>query len=576
MVLLAAPKRKIILKEQKEDVAKKISEKFNLSTITSNVLAARGFEANEELDNFLNPTLKTGLPNPKNMIGLNEAANLIKDAIIANEIIAICSDFDVDGLTSSAQIKSFLDALDVKSKVYVPDRFNEGYGLNNRMIDEAKKDGASLLLSLDYGTTNQKEILYAKNLGLKIVLIDHHHVGNNDPKADVFVNPKQKGCGFSKYELCTAGLVWYFIIVLKNKLEEKGFKDVLDPKEFLDLASIGTICDMVPLFSANRVIAKKGLEFLNYTKRVGLVALKNSIGITKRVSTYDVSFSIGPRLNAAGRMLSGEIVSELLTTKDEKRAKKIAQKLEKLNSERQKIEEQVKKGAIKQIENLDYIPSGICVYHPDFHTGIIGIVAQRLVEMYYKPSIVLGLDKAGVFKGSIRGVENFSVIECLETLSSYLEKFGGHEMAGGFSIKRENIKVFAVAFNQYCERKFKYIDTTYKVYADTEVKIGEITKDVINELELFSPFGISNPSPTVLCKDLEVSKLYILKNAHLKVVFLDEYNKMITGMLWRQTSHPLLKEGRKVDIAFKPVLSNYLGMDEIQANILAVNLSENK
>ena len=571
MPLMSFNNKKIILRDKKSEVAKKIRDKFNLSEITSNILASRGFNDDTEISHFINPTFKSGLPNPSLIKDMDKALNLLVEAIKNNDNVAICCDFDVDGLTSSSQMQNFLSSLNIKSKIYVPDRFSEGYGLNERMIDDAKKDGAALLLSLDYGTTNQKQVMYAKDNGLKVLIVDHHHVGQNDPNSDSFINPKQEGCGFTEYELCTAGLVWYLIIALKKRLEEIGFKNLKDPKEFIDLAAIGTICDMVPLVGPNRVIAKKGLEFLNDTKRVGLIALKNSIGINKKVTSYDVSFSIGPRLNAAGRMDSGEIVTELLTTNDEKRAKRIAERLEKLNSQRQKIEEQVKKEAIKQVEKLDYIPSGICVYHPNFHTGIIGIVAQRLVETYYKPSIVLGLDGDGIYKGSMRGIENFSVIECLEALSPYLEKFGGHTMAGGLSIRRESIKVFASEFNKYCEKKFKYIDSTCKVTADIELTIEDLTKNVIDELNLFSPYGSANPAPILLCKNLEVKKVYILKNAHLKVVFSDESNKMLTGMLWRQIEHPFLKEGRKVNLAFKPTVSNYFGIEEIQANIVAVN-----
>lgn len=571
MAFILGNKKEIILREQNIEASKQIEQKYNLSSVCANVLAARGFKDDEQLKTFLYPTFKEGLPSPNGMLGLNEAAKIILDAILKNQIIAICSDFDVDGLTSSSQLQNLFSSLNVKSVIYVPDRFKEGYGLNNRMIDEAHLSGASLLLSLDYGTTNKEQVKYAKSLGMKVVVVDHHHVGTNDPEADAFVNPKQQGCKFQEYELCTAGLVWYLIIVLRNMLIQNGFKDVKDPKEFLDLASIGTICDMVPLKGPNRVIAKKGLEFLAETKRVGIQALKNSIGLQKNITSYDVSFNIGPRLNAAGRMLTGEIVSELLTTNDEKRAKKIAEKLEKLNSKRQSVEEQIKKEAIKQVEKLDYIPYGICVYHPDFHTGVIGIVAQRLVEIYYKPSIVLGLDEDGIYKGSVRGIEGFSVIECLESLAPYLEKFGGHTMAGGLSVKREMVKVLAEKFNLYCKKKFHDKEVNCKVYADTQVNISELNKKVVDELNIFSPNGSSNPSPLLLCKNLEVKKIYIIKNAHLKVVFSDESNRILTGMLWRQIDNPLLKEGKHVDVVFKPSVSTYYGIEEIQATICAVD-----
>lgn len=566
--------KKIILREQKLEIAKKIQEKFNLSYICSCILAARGYRANEDLEKFLNPTLKTGLPDPVKLKGINEVTELILEAIGNNEKIAICSDFDVDGLTSSAQMFCFFDALNIDSRIYVPDRFTEGYGLNKRMIDEAKKDERTLLISLDFGTTNVDEVQYAKELGFKTIVIDHHHVGDNDPKADAFINPKQKNCQFSEYELCTAGLVWYVIIYLSKKLKEKNIE--IDYKSYLDLAAMGTICDMVPLIKANRVIAKRGLEALNITKRIGIQALKNVSALSnKQLDCYDISFNLGPRLNSAGRLDTGEIVSELLTTKNEKRAKTIATKLDKLNAKRQKIEEDVKKECIKQVNNLDEIPYGICAWHPDFHTGVVGIVAQRLVETYYKPSVVLGLSEDNIFKGSIRGIEGFSVISCLESLSKYLFKFGGHEMAGGVSIKKEYIKDFAIAFNEYCKKNLTEDTLAPKVYADAIINLKDLDKKTVNELNLFSPYGVSNSAPLLLCKNLEVKKVFVLKDTHLKVLLYDKDSlKTFTGMIWKQTSHAFIKEGNIIDVLFKPTINIYLGLEEIQGNIVEVKLSD--
>lgn len=566
--------KKIELRKQESDVAFEIQKKFNISYISANILAARDFKADDKLKHFLYPTLKDGLPNPKNMMGLEKASDLIIEAINNNEKIAICSDFDVDGLTSASQLINLFNDLNIDVKNYVPDRFSEGYGLNERMIEQAKDEGVTLLLSLDYGTTNRKEIEFARKNGIKTIVIDHHHVGENNPNADVFVNPKQKGCGFSEYELCTAGLVWYLIILLRKKLKEQNSNIHIDPKDYLDLSAIGTICDMVPLIGPNRVIAKKGIEEINLSKRVGIIALKNALNLNKEINCYDISFNIGPRLNAAGRMLTGDIVVELLTTHDEKRAKKIVEKLDRLNKERQTIEEKVKQESIKQIDSLDCLKFGFCCWHPSFHTGVVGIVAQRLVEKYYKPSVVLGLDNDGMFKGSVRGIAGFSVIECLTSLSKYLEKFGGHEMAGGVSVKRENIKIFSEEFSKFCERKLQTIDYIPKVIADTKILLEDLTKDIVDEFNLFSPFGMANPNVQLLCENLLVKKTYVLRDAHLKVVLSDSSDKIISGIIWKQVEHPMLKEGKKVDIVFKPQVNSFGGFDEIQANISAVRISK--
>ena len=256
------------------------------------------------------------------------------------------------------------------------------------MVEEIAAGDFGLLITVDYGTTNDKELTLAREHGIPTIVIDHHHV-ETAPPADVFVNPKQEGCNFADATLCAAGLVWYFIAALRKSLP--AAKE-LDPREYLDLACLGTICDMVPLIGANRVIALKGLERLNVTRRAGLRALKDVVGIKKEVTCGTVGFGIGPRLNAAGRMVNGELVIQLLTTTDSKKAKRIAKRLHKLNAERQDIERAIKDEAVERVAESATVPDGIVVWDKEFHTGVIGIVAQRLVETFYRPSIVCGED----------------------------------------------------------------------------------------------------------------------------------------------------------------------------------------
>ncbi len=558
--------KKIKLRKQNEVEARRIQSEIGLSAVASRVLAARGYTVGEELRNYLNPTLKEGLPDPKLLKNLDKACILIREAVKKGGAVAICCDFDVDGLSGGSQVHHFFESIGVKSKVFVPDRFEDGYGLNENMIREIAEEKFSVVVTVDYGTTNLKELNLARKLGLKSIVIDHHHVGDIKTPADVFINPNQKGCGFAGKVLSAAGLAWYFVVALKKHLPQA--KDI-DAKGYLDLACLGTICDMVPLIGANRVIAKRGLELLASTSRPGLISLKNVAGVRDRVSCSDVGFGIGPRLNAAGRMVHGSVVIELLTTTASDTAKRLAQKLNKLNTERQDTEAWVKEAAIEQIKQRGHLPAGLVVWDPEFHTGVIGIVAQRIVEQYYRPSVVLGVDTDGVFKGSVRGVKGFNVVEALAECGEHLIKYGGHEGAGGLSVEEGKLEEFAEAFIRVCDERLRDKSGGPIAEADTEVTLEELDLRLVEEFQQFAPFGMGNPNPQLLVKGLKVVEVRVLKDTHLKTT-LSDGKRMISGLMWRQTSHPALVQGSRVNVVCRPDASTFNGRTELQANLQAI------
>ncbi|MBX7142958.1 MAG: single-stranded-DNA-specific exonuclease RecJ [Oligoflexia bacterium] len=558
--------RKIRLRKQLVKQADAIAQEYSLSAVASRVLAARGHTVGEDLQNYLSPTLKDGLPDPNKLKNLALACRLIKEVADTGKGIAICCDFDVDGLSGGAQVHDFFNQIGVQSQVFVPDRFEDGYGLNEKMVREIAEKKFGLLLTIDYGTTNVKELELAHKLGLKSVVVDHHHVSGQKPPADFFINPNQKGCGFAGKILCASGLAWYLLVALKGFFPQAK---QLDVKNYLDLACLGTICDMVPLIGANRVIAKRGLELLGQTTRPGLVALKNVSGINQTVNCFDVGFGIGPRLNAAGRIVHGDIVVQLLTTSDSKLATKLAQRLNKLNLERQHTEGLVKEAAVERIRSRGHLPAGLVVYDKEFHTGVVGIVAQRLVEMFYRPAVVLGRDSDGLYKGSVRGIRGFNVVEALGAVSEHLVKFGGHEGAGGLSVQEANFEAFEEAFVRECERRLSDIETDPVAEADTEASLSDLHPDLISELKRFAPFGIGNPNPQLLFRGLKVAEVRSLKDAHLKVTFSDG-KAGVTGLMWRTKSHPALKVGAQVDVVGRPDMSNFGGRSELQLNLQAV------
>lgn len=558
--------RAIKLRKQHPAKAKQIEKEFELSPVASRILAARGFKADQELKNFINPSLKEGLPDPSALKNVDLACQLISSTIAEQKPIAICCDFDVDGLSGGAQLHHFLLCCGAKSRVFVPDRFADGYGLNSRIVAEIAKAEHALLVCIDFGSKNHKELAEARALGLKSIVIDHHHVGNDLPDADVFINPQQQGCGFADKILCASGLVWYLLVSLRKRL---GSAQNIDVRSYLDLACLGTICDMVPLIGANRVIAKRGLEKLSYTQRVGLQALKNIIGLHGQINCSHVSFGIGPRLNAAGRMVHGELVIELLTSNDSDATARIAKQLNRLNMERQDAENRIKELAIEQIKNSASLPHGIAVWGEDYHTGVIGIVAQRLVETFYRPSAVMGLDTDGVFKGSVRGIKGFNVVETLEAVSQCLIKYGGHEGAGGFSVQSQKLPEFAQAFDQECKLRLAQIETNPFAEADTEADLSEVEVQLVEELQNFAPFGMGNPGPLLLLRGLRVTEVKVLKGAHLKAT-LSDGRRYISGLMWRHKHHPALLTGQCVDVVFRPDCNKFNGLTEIQANLQAV------
>jgi single-stranded-DNA-specific exonuclease len=560
--------KRIKIKSFDSGTLSEIASKLKLQNVTAKILSARGFKVDKTLEDYIEPTLSKGLPNPDDLVGLDKAVKIIIETLNGNESIAIACDFDVDGLSGGAQAYDFFNSIGLKSKVFVPDRFEDGYGLNEKIVRTAHSEGYKVLLTIDYGTTNIKEIQLAKELGMKTIVVDHHHVAEIRSQPDAFINPNQDGCGFAGKIMSAAGLVWYLIIGVNKSLEANK---KIDPKNYLDLACLGTICDMVPLLGVNRIIAKKGLEQVTQTKRTGLNALKNIAGIKSKVNCHDIGFAIGPRINAAGRMLNGSVVIDLLTTDNSDLSDKLAGKLNRLNSDRQDTENLVKEKAIEQIKKRGILESALIVWDKDFHTGVVGIVAQRLVEIFYRPSVVLGVDNDGIYKGSVRGIKGFHVAESLAAVGDCLIKHGGHSGAGGLSVKPEKLSEFVERYKEYCQKILKTIETIPYIECDAEVILDELDLSLCEELQNFSPFGLGNPTPVLFSRGLKVLEVILLKKAHLKVI-LSDGSKHLSCLMWRTTSHPALKVGSIVNIAYKLDKNTFNGRTDIQATLQAVEL----
>jgi single-stranded-DNA-specific exonuclease len=360
-------------------------------------------------------------------------------------------------------------------------------------------------------------------------------------------------------------LSWYLTAALKSKLPSAA---AIDIRNYLDLACLGTICDMVPLRGVNRVIASKGLSLLSQTQRHGLLALKKAIGTPGEINGNHVGFGIGPRINAAGRMVNGSSVVTMLTTRDGRKADTIAERLNRLNKERQDTETRIKNTAFAQVETLSKLPAGIVLYDDSFHTGVIGIVAQRLSEAFYRPSVVAGRD-GDFYKASVRGVKGFSVVGALNACAEHLEKFGGHEGAGGLSVSIDKIEGFISAFNLECERQLASLPPQPLAVADTVCTLEELTVQAIESLKVMAPFGMGNAAPQFAIENLHILSVEVLKGAHLKVTVSDK-NISRSALLWRCTEHPELFVGNKVSVVCKPEINSFRGVNDVQLQLQAV------
>jgi single-stranded-DNA-specific exonuclease len=563
---LRATIKRIRLKEQHPETALEIQTQHGLSPITSRILSARGMTAGQGLSDFISPSLQNGLPSPEELKGLSAACQAIFMSVSRKEHIAITCDFDVDGLSSGSQLFELLTRMQANVHLFVPDRFKDGYGLNRTIIDEAARHGCTLLITIDFGTTNQGELEYAASLGMRSIVIDHHHVSENHQAVDIFINPNQQGCGFAGRILCAAGLTWYVIAALRSH-----FKKIFpyDPREYLELAALGTICDMVPLTGVNRVIAKKGLEALGKTARPGLLALMNVAGLKAPPKTHDVSFGIGPRLNAAGRMVHGGMVVELLTTRSTERAYEIAHKLNELNADRQREEKRVLLHAMKSVETSVHLPAGFVVYDPSYHTGVVGIVAQRLVERFHRPSAVIGIDEGGLLKGSIRSIPGISVIAVLNECRDHLIKFGGHEGAGGFSLTEASLEKFRSTFTSACQALLTQECATPAVDTDTQAALDELSLELVHELAKIEPCGMSNKAPTLLVNRAIIRRVVCLKDAHLKFE-LSNGATSISAIMWKCTEHPYVFVNNMVNVALRIEMNSFRGNTTVQAQVFAI------
>lgn len=511
---------------------KRLSKVTGINEAIVKVLVNRGIKTAYDINRFINASLED-LYDPFLMKDMDKGIELIKNAIEKNKKIAIYGDYDADGVTSTVILYKGLKRCGANFIYHIPDRENEGYGMNKDRIEKLKNEGVEVILSCDNGISAIDEIEFAKELGIEVVITDHHELGFVEkdekreyilPKADATINPKRQDCTYPFKLLCGAGIAFKFIQALYSVMGISS-KELY---ELLQYAAIGTVCDIVDLIDENRILVKNGIELLRDTNNIGLKYLIKETGINeKNLNSYHIGFVIGPCINATGRLETAKLSVELLLAEQDSKALELAKTLHELNQERQKLTSEGVESVREIIENSSIKNDKIIVvYNKNIHESIAGIVAGKIREEYNLPTIILtkGKEKA---KGSGRSIEEYNMFEELIKCKDILESFGGHPMAAGLSIKEENIDKFREKLNNQCNLTEE--DIIPKITIDEKLSPNNVSIDFINKLSILEPFGKGNSSPIFAEKKLEIDKILLLgkdRNTLKFIIKIDNIRKM--------------------------------------------------
>ena len=548
--------------ETDDEKIEELKEKYKLNDLLATILVNRGIDNEEKIRQFLEPT-RQDFYDPYLMEDMEIAVERIVKAIENQEKVIIYGDYDVDGITSTTVLKKFLKDLGLEVSYYIPNRLNEGYGLNNKAIEKIVNEGYSLMITVDCGISAIEEIDYANSLGLETIVTDHHEPGEVLPKALAVVDNKRKDSTYPFRDLAGVGVAFKLTQALGMKLELKEEAYL----KYLDIVCVGTISDIVPLVDENRVITKLGLLLVRQTKNMGLKSIINTSGYNK-IDSNTISFGVAPRINACGRMGKAEEALELLLSTDIYEVNELTKKLNEHNRERQEIEKSIYESAVEKIEknHLDENRT-IVVGGEDWHHGVIGIVSSKITDMYFKPSILLSFEENGTGKGSGRSIPGFDLHQALTKCQDTLEKFGGHSMAVGVTIKKENLEKFREEFEKVAaEEKTENIVPILNV--DSKIDLNSVDKDVIESLKALEPFGEANKMPIFAFKNLRIDSIRALSEGkHLKLT-LKEDNIIINAIGFNMGE--LAEEyriGDKIDVAGVLEINTFNGVDNLQINI---------
>ena len=550
------------LNEVNDELADKIANEFNISKIVASIIANKGLKDNNEIEVFLHPR-RGDFHDPFLMPDMDKAVARIIQAIDNKEKVAIYGDYDVDGITSSTVLHRFLEERGLHTDIYIPNRLNEGYGLNKKEIEAIAETKHTLIITVDCGITGYDEIEYAKTFGIDTVVTDHHEPPEKLPDAIAVVDCKRKDNKYPFNGLAGVGVAFKLTqaLAIKLNLPEESYL------KYLDIVCVGTISDIVPLVDENRTISKLGLRLVKQTRNIGLKVLLESIGY-KKIDSNTISFGIAPRINACGRMGHEKEALKLFLTNNIEEAKQITQKLNEYNLQRQEIEKRIFDEAQELMQNPEEqkLPC-IVLRKENWHHGVIGIVSSKITDMYFKPSILMCIEEGNIAKGSGRSIPGFDIHEALENCKENIKQFGGHSMAIGITIDNDKFADFKKQIEEYAESK-QISEIVPVLNIDEKVQLKNINLSDIKDLELLEPFGEANKPPIFQINNLKIESIRTLtQGKHLKLDVKEENTRFSAiGFNLGNLANDY-KIGDKVNIAGFLEINSFNGMDSIQINI---------
>ncbi len=550
--------------------ASQLALEAGLTPLQAQLLINRGISDPSQAKSFLCPRL-ADMADPMLLKDMDCALAVILKAVEDRKKITIYGDYDADGLTATALLLNFFTCLGIETSFYIPNRLGEGYGLNKEAVETIAADGTGLVITVDCGISNSKEISFAKSIGVNVVVTDHHQVPQGFAADYPVVNPHRADCPFPFKDLAGVGLAFFLSVAVRTALRKKGwFETVTEPdlKDYLDLVALGTVADRVPLLGQNRILVKNGLEIMGRSRCAGIKAMLKVSGIEAPDITSDaLAFRLGPRLNAPGRMDDPGIVVEILTADDTLLAEDLALRINDANIKRQGVERHILDKIEAKIRKAGGIDDrrAIVMAGEGWHKGVLGIVASRLVDKYNRPSLVLDVQD-GMAVGSGRSIDGFNLYEALSGLGHLFEKFGGHAHAAGFTLKTENLETLKCELEELARKALKHKALIPAIDLDVEVSLDHITFDMVRQMRVLGPFGDGNPEPVFVARSLQVAESRIVGERHLKLRVGQGKTILEAIGFGLADKHPLA--GKTIRMAFTPELNRWQGYERIQLRIV--------
>jgi len=569
------------IKTPQAELCRKFCKELNISNRLATILINRGINDLDQAGRFLEPSLHN-LPDPYLLTGMEKAVERLTLAFRRKEKIAVFGDYDMDGISATAILVDYLRRAGfTQVKFSIPSRLSDGYGLNKQALTCAGKSGATLALTVDNGISNIEEILTAKDLGIDVIVTDHHQIPEELPQAFAIINPHLPGCAYPDKNLAGVGVAFNLMMALRKRLRESGLAADVNLLQYLDLVALGTVADVMPLTGVNRIFVSFGLKEINKTCRLGMLYLLSAAGIKRDepISARDLAFKLAPRVNAVGRVADAKIAVELFLTRDKAIALRNVQTLEECNERRRQLEKDIKSEVDAMLKNDASLAAAklILLASENWHPGVVGIVSSRVAETYAKPVILIAMEN-GIGRGSGRSVPGLNLAAVLDQCQDHLIRYGGHEQAVGLTVAAESIAKLREEIENYLTNSTPGETEVPRLLLDGILQPDEINRKLLDELKVLHPLGYGNPEPMFLLETTEVTKVIPMGSSdrrHLKFTFSDskDRRKRFAGIYFNFKGTPP-KNGETLDLVCTPEENIWRGRSEIRANLTDLRISD--